>query len=120
MLKDHRNWITDFKPPFDPDLWPYHLLVQSKLKKISDLFCCIQIEHYQNKYVGFLHSHFKIQRMKLGKVEKESQKSHFQEAEVMFITDIHKEFTLYIWEKSLRSYLIAVYKYFHREKKPIA
>lgn len=70
MLKDHRNWITDFKPPFDPDLWPYHLLVQSKLKKISDLFCCIQIEHYQNKYVGFLHSHFKIQHMELGKVEK--------------------------------------------------
>lgn len=54
--------------------------------------------------------------MELDKVQKKVSEG----AWVMFIREIHEELTLYIWEKSLRSDLTAVYKYFHREKKPDA
>ena len=43
-----------------------------------------------------------------------------QEAGLILSREIHKELTLYILKKNLRSDLIAVYKYFHREKKPVA
>lgn len=51
----------------------------------------------------------------MGKVQKKSLRM-IQGAGVMFIREKHK---LQIWMESLRSYLIAVYKYFYGEKKPV-